>query len=89
MLIYGAFGRVACRRPPNPPGMDPGEHDSVELSLRWTLSSPSAHWCFAGEYGWNTWKLIIPARWQLIAAKWMVHQSFLTIALIATDLILR
>ncbi|NWM24814.1 hypothetical protein GY659_24235, partial [Escherichia coli] len=44
---------------------------------------------FAGEYGWNTWKLIIPARarWQLIAAKWVVALGFLTIALIAADLI--
>ncbi|UZK66413.1 hypothetical protein [Sphingomonas sp. M1-B02] len=27
---------------------------------------------FAGEYGWNTWKLIVPhqARWKLIAAKY-------------------
>lgn len=29
---------------------------------------------FAGEYGWNTWKLVVPhrARWQLIAAKYVV-----------------
>jgi ABC-2 type transport system permease protein len=45
---------------------------------------------FAGEYGWNTWKLIIPARarWQLIAAKWVVALGFVLIAFIAADLIL-
>jgi ABC-2 type transport system permease protein len=45
---------------------------------------------FAGEYGWNTWKLIIPARarWQLIAAKWVVAFGFVTIAFIGADLIL-
>ncbi|MBB4840255.1 hypothetical protein HNP52_003347 [Sphingomonas kyeonggiensis] len=45
---------------------------------------------FAGEYGWNTWKLIIPARarWQLIAAKWVVAFGFVMIAFIAADLIL-
>lgn len=44
---------------------------------------------FAGEYGWNTWKLVIPARarWQLIAAKWMVSIGFVIAALIAADLI--
>ncbi|WP_109807629.1 ABC transporter permease [Sphingosinithalassobacter portus] len=44
---------------------------------------------FAGEYGWNTWKLIIPARarWQLIAAKWVVVVGFVLISLIVTDLI--
>ncbi|QIG81148.1 ABC transporter permease [Stakelama tenebrarum] len=44
---------------------------------------------FAGEYGWNTWKLIIPARsrWQLIAAKWVVVFGFVLLSLLATDLI--
>ncbi len=44
---------------------------------------------FAGEYGWNTWKLIIPARarWQLIAAKWAVTLAFMLIAMIAASLI--
>ncbi|MCD2323369.1 ABC transporter permease [Sphingomonas sp. IC-56] len=44
---------------------------------------------FAGEYGWNTWKLIIPARsrWQLIAAKWIVAFGFVLAAYIAADLI--
>lgn len=44
---------------------------------------------FAGEYGWNTWKLIIPARtrWQLIAAKWIVCSMFLLLALAAADLV--
>ncbi|NYT43083.1 ABC transporter permease [Sphingomonas sp. R-74633] len=45
---------------------------------------------FAGEYGWNTWKLIIPARarWQLIVAKWVVALGLLVIALVAADLIM-
>ncbi len=36
---------------------------------------------FAGEYGWNTWKLVIPARqrWQLIAAKWVVIAGLLAV----------
>lgn len=44
---------------------------------------------FAGEYGWNTWKLIIPARarWQLIAAKWTIAIGFLVLALVLADLI--
>jgi len=34
---------------------------------------------FAGEYGWNTWKLVIPhaARWKLIAAKYAVTLGLL------------
>ncbi len=45
---------------------------------------------FAGEYGWNTWKLIIPARsrWQLIAAKWAIAIGFVVAALIVADLII-
>ncbi len=45
---------------------------------------------FAGEYGWNTWKLIIPARarWQLIVAKWIVAFGFLFLAFLVADLIL-
>ncbi|WP_163233950.1 ABC transporter permease [Caulobacter rhizosphaerae] len=44
---------------------------------------------FAGEYGWNTWKLIIPARsrTQLVATKWLVVVGLLLTALIAADLI--
>ena len=44
---------------------------------------------FAGEYGWNTWKLIIPARsrWQLIMAKWAVSFLFVFIAFVAADLL--
>lgn len=45
---------------------------------------------FAGEYGWNTWKLIIPARarWQLIAAKWVIAFGFVLAGFVAADLIL-
>jgi ABC-type transport system involved in multi-copper enzyme maturation permease subunit len=44
---------------------------------------------FAGEYGWNTWKLIIPARsrWQLIAAKWVVISLFVFLSFAAADLL--
>ena len=42
---------------------------------------------FAGEYGWNTWKLLIPVRlrWQLIAAKWIVVTGLLFVSFIAAD----
>lgn len=45
---------------------------------------------FAGEYGWNTWKLIIPARAraQLIVTKWIVVVGLVLAALIAADLII-
>jgi len=44
---------------------------------------------FAGEYSWNTWKLIIPARrrWQLVVAKWAVAVGFAFAAFVVTDLI--
>jgi ABC-2 type transport system permease protein len=44
---------------------------------------------FAGEFGWNTWKLIIPGRtrWELIAAKWIVSFGLVFIAFVTADLI--
>ena len=44
---------------------------------------------FAGEYNWNTWKLIVPVRrrWQLMAAKWLVIVAFVWLALLLTSLI--
>ena len=44
---------------------------------------------FAGEYGWNTWKLVVPActRWRLIAAKWIVAFAFVFCAFLAADLL--
>lgn len=44
---------------------------------------------FAGEYGWNTWKLIVPhrARASLIAAKYIVSFSLLTIGFVAAALL--
>jgi ABC-type transport system involved in multi-copper enzyme maturation permease subunit len=44
---------------------------------------------FAGEYGWNTWKLVVPhaARWKLAASKYVVALGLLYIAWIATALI--
>lgn len=40
---------------------------------------------FAGEYGWNTWKLVVPhaARWKLIGAKYLVATGLLYCAWIA------
>lgn len=40
---------------------------------------------FAGEYGWNTWKLVVPhaARWKLIAAKYAVTLGLLCLAWLA------
>lgn len=54
-----------------------------------SLTAGFAALVFAGEYGWNTWKLIVPARrrWQLIAAKWAVTFGFVAAAMIAADLI--
>jgi ABC-type transport system involved in multi-copper enzyme maturation permease subunit len=45
---------------------------------------------FAGEYGWNTWKLVIPARSrvQLMVSKWVVASAMLVVALIAADLLI-
>jgi ABC-2 type transport system permease protein len=44
---------------------------------------------FAGEYGWNTWKLVIPhaARWKLIAAKYAVTLGLLYLAWLIAALI--
>jgi ABC-2 type transport system permease protein len=44
---------------------------------------------FAGEYGWNTWKLIIPARsrWQLLAAKWIATMGLVMLGFAAADLL--
>ena len=44
---------------------------------------------FAGEYGWNTWKLVVPhaSRWRLIASKYLVATGLLYLAWIAAALI--
>ncbi|AQR74257.1 ABC transporter permease [Sphingomonas sp. LM7] len=44
---------------------------------------------FAGEYGWNTWKLVVPhcARWKLIAAKYAVTLGLLYLAWLAAAVI--
>ncbi len=44
---------------------------------------------FAGEYGWNTWKLVVPhaARWKLIASKYAVAFALLFLAWTATALL--
>lgn len=64
---------------------------SVPLAAqgRWLIAGFAAV-AFAGEYGWNTWKLVIPARerWQLIVSKWVVVTALLYIALILADLIM-
>lgn len=53
------------------------------------LIASFAVFCTASEYGWNTWKLIIPARsrWQLIAAKMAVAAGLLFASFLAADLI--
>lgn len=44
---------------------------------------------FAGEYGWNTWKLVVPhrSRLSLMAAKYAVVIGFFSLAFVATALI--
>ena len=44
---------------------------------------------FAGEYGWNTWKLVVPSsrRSELIAAKWLIVIAFTLMALTATQIV--
>ncbi len=44
---------------------------------------------FAGEYGWNTWKLVTPhrARWVLMAAKYVVVATLLYLAFALTGAI--
>lgn len=44
---------------------------------------------FAGEYGWNTWKLVVPhaPRWKLIGAKYLVATALLYLAWIAAAMI--
>lgn len=94
VLLYSAFTAHGPAGPPQPAA------DWInDSTLLWKVptSAPGrfliagfAAVVFAGEYGWNTWKLIIPARarWQLIAAKWLVALGFLVIALVAADLII-
>jgi len=54
-----------------------------------SLTAGFAALVFAGEYSWNTWKLIVPARdrWQLVVAKWVVTFGLVAAAMIAADLI--
>lgn len=98
LLVLGvlAYGAVSTHTPGQGPSAARWIHDSLIL---WNvpMSGPGRFLIagfgavvFAGEYGWNTWKLIIPARarWQLIAAKWAVATTFVLIAFIAANLIL-
>jgi len=54
------------------------------------LVASFAVFCTASEYGWNTWKLIVPARarWQLICAKIMAAFALLIAAFAAADLVM-
>ncbi|MEP9361040.1 ABC transporter permease [Sphingomonas sp. KR3-1] len=92
VLVYGAFKAHA------PGAAEPAAEWIREGTILWNVptSAPGRFLTagftavvFAGEYGWNTWKLIIPARarWQLIAAKWVVALGFLILAYVAADLI--
>lgn len=53
------------------------------------LVASFAVFCTASEYGWNTWKLIVPARarWQLLSAKLVATFFLLFTAFVAADLI--
>lgn len=93
VLIYGALAKQGVAAPP--PSAAEWIHNGT---LLWQVprSAPGRFLLagfvalmFAGEYGWNTWKLIIPARarWQLIAAKWLVALAFIVVALVAADII--
>jgi ABC-2 type transport system permease protein len=91
-LIYGALAQGA----PSPAKPAAEWIRESTILLNFTMSAPGrfliagfAALMFAGEYGWNTWKLIIPARarWQLIAAKWVVAFAFVVLALVAADCI--
>jgi ABC-2 type transport system permease protein len=94
VLLYGAFAKHAAVGP-----LQPAADWIKDSAILWKFpTSPPGRFLiagfvavvFAGEYGWNTWKLIIPARarWQLILAKWVVALGFLMAALIAADLIM-
>lgn len=94
ILIYGALRTRGVTGP-----IEPAAEWIKDSAILWKVpTSPPGRFLiagfaavvFAGEYGWNTWKLIIPARarWQLIAAKWIVALGFLVIALVAADLIM-
>jgi hypothetical protein len=93
VLLYGAFKAHGV-----PGAPEPAAEWIRESTMLWNVptSAPGRFLIagftavvFAGEYGWNTWKLIIPARarWQLIAAKWIVALGFLLLAFIGADLI--
>lgn len=53
------------------------------------LIASFAVFCTASEYGWNTWKLIVPARarWQLLTAKLVAAFALLLAAFVAADMI--
>jgi ABC-type transport system involved in multi-copper enzyme maturation permease subunit len=98
LVAIGLFAYGMITGPGAPPPMktaDAWVRDSA-IYWRFAASAPGrvliagfAALVFAGEYGWNTWKLIIPARsrWQLIAAKWIVAFGLVLLAYIAADLI--
>lgn len=62
---------------------------AIGFQVRWLFAFFAAV-AIAGEYGWNTWKLVVPARerWQLIVAKWVVIVLMLSAALLVADLIM-
>jgi ABC-2 type transport system permease protein len=94
MIGHDLFGGPAA---PKGPSLAAGWIDQTALILslpmtgqgRWLIAGFAAV-AFAGEYGWNTWKLVIPARerWQLIVAKWIVVMALICLALVLADLIM-
>lgn len=98
LIVVGSliYHTVAGLGAPSPP-VDAATwiRDSTFL-LRFPASAPGrcltagfAALVFAGEYGWNTWKLVVPARvrWHLIVAKLVVTLGFVVAAAVAADLI--
>lgn len=92
ILLYG----VTSGRPPaEPVSAAKWSLDSANFWLfpqtmfgRYLIAS-FAVFCTASEYGWNTWKLIVPvrARWQLLAAKLVATLVLLLAAFVAADMI--
>jgi hypothetical protein len=92
ILIYGL---TSGRPPPEPASATKWSLDTANFWLfpqssfgRYLVAS-FAVFCTASEYGWNTWKLIVPARarWQLLAAKLVAALVLLFTAFVAADIV--
>lgn len=92
VLIYGLTTGHGPNSPPDPLKW------SAETANFWLfpqtafgryLVASFAVFCTASEYGWNTWKLIVPARsrWQLLSAKVIVALLLLLLSFVLTAII--